>query len=48
MSLIENLRYIQKNGIEEFLRNEQERWKCPNCGGVVYVHNKKCYTCYNT
>ena len=48
MSLIENLKYIQKNGIEEFLRNEQERWKCPNCGGVVCVHNKKCYTCYKT
>ena len=45
LSLIGNLRFIQKNGIDEFLKYEKERWKCPTCGGVVCVHNKKCYTC---
>ena len=45
MSMIENLKYIQKNGINKFLENERQRWKCPKCGGVICVHNKKCYTC---
>jgi hypothetical protein len=45
MSMIENLSYIQANGIEQFLKNEQERWKCHNCGGIICVHNKTCYTC---
>ena len=45
MSMIENLIYIKENGIEQFLKNEQERWKCPNCGGIICVHNKICYTC---
>ena len=45
MSMVENLRHIQTNGIIQFLKNEKERWKCPTCGGVVCVHNKTCYTC---
>ncbi len=45
MSLIENLHQIQTQGIQQFLKNEQEKWKCPNCGGIVCVHNKTCYTC---
>ena len=48
MSMIENLSCIQVNGIQQFLKNEQERWKCPNCGGIVCVHNKTCYTCNQT
>jgi uncharacterized OB-fold protein len=45
MSMIENLEYIQKNGIDNFLKKERERWKCSKCGGIICVHNKKCYTC---
>jgi len=48
MSMIENLSYIKAEGIKQFLKNEQERWKCPNCGGIVCVHNKTCYTCRQT
>ena len=45
LSLIGNLKYIQRNGIEDFLKNEKEKWKCSNCGGVICVHTKKCFTC---
>jgi hypothetical protein len=48
MSMIENLSYIQANGIEQFLKNEQKRWKCPSCGGIICVHNKTCYACGKT
>ncbi len=48
MSMIENLEYIKKNGINQFLKNEEERWKCPSCGGVICVHNNVCYSCGKT
>jgi hypothetical protein len=48
MSMIENLSYIQANGIEQFLKNEEERWKCPNCGGTICIHNRTCYDCGQT
>ena len=48
MSMIENLGYILANGILQFLKREQERWKCPNCGGIICVHNKMCYKCGQT
>ena len=45
LSLVGNLKYIEANGIDTFLKNEQEKWKCPTCGGVTCIHTKKCYTC---
>ena len=45
LSLIENLNYIKENGIEQFLKHEEERWECSNCGGTICVHNKICYNC---
>ncbi len=45
MSMIDNLEYIQKNGIDKFVKKERERWKCPKCGGVICVHDKRCYSC---
>jgi uncharacterized OB-fold protein len=48
MSMIKNLRYVQTNGIKKFLKNEQEKWKCPACGGIICVHNKTCYDCRQT
>jgi hypothetical protein len=47
-SMIENLRHIQANGVKQFLKNEQERWKCPVCGGIICVHNRTCYSCSYT
>jgi len=43
--MIENLKYIQTNGIQQFLKHEEERWKCPTCGEIICVHNKICYSC---
>ena len=45
MSMIENLKFIQTNGISQFLKQEEERWKCPDCGGVICCHNGICYSC---
>ncbi len=44
-SPIENLKYIKENGMEQFLKQQQEKWKCRHCGGVISCHNGICYTC---
>ena len=48
MSMIENLKFIKINNIQQFLKHEEERWKCPSNGGTICVHNKTCYTCNQT
>jgi len=45
MSMIENLKYIKDNGISQFLAKEHEKWKCPECGGVICCHNGLCFDC---
>ena len=45
MSMIENLKSIRDIGLDEFVANERERWKCPGCGKVICVHKKNCIYC---
>lgn len=45
MSMIENLEFIRDNGIKEFLKQQEKKYKCPDCNGVICVHNKICYSC---
>jgi len=45
MSMIDNLREIQEKGMDIFLANQREKYRCPACGGTICVHNRKCYRC---
>jgi hypothetical protein len=45
MSMIENLEYIKKNGIGRFLEDQEEKWRCPECGAVLCCHNGICFHC---
>jgi len=45
MSMIDNLEAIRKMGIRKFIRNEKERWNCPQCGGIICVHRPQCPSC---
>jgi hypothetical protein len=45
MSMIENLGFIQKNGMEAFLEYEQDRWTCKVCNSGVSVHREHCLSC---
>lgn len=45
MSMIENLNAIKDNGIDEFKKGENEKWKCKGCGGVINVHKGICNVC---
>jgi len=45
MSMIANLESIQEIGLEAFVAHERDRWKCPECGGVICVHRTNCIFC---
>jgi predicted RNA-binding Zn-ribbon protein involved in translation (DUF1610 family) len=45
MSMVENLKTITAKGITGFLAEQAEKYRCPNCGEVVCVHDGKCYSC---
>lgn len=45
MSMIDNLENIRKFGIRHFIRNEEERWTCPQCGEIICVHKPQCLYC---
>lgn len=44
-SMIETLRAIQSGGVEKVLKVQREHHRCPRCGGVICIHNGKCYNC---
>ena len=45
MSEIENLAYIQDNGMDAFLEQEEARWTCKTCSGLLCVHRPACPAC---
>ncbi len=45
MSMIENLKNIDKSGISKFVKFEQKRWKCMKCGNLLCVHRDSCLEC---
>lgn len=47
MSMIDNLNFIKGNGMEKFLKIQEEKYRCTKCGAVICVHNGKCYVCGN-
>ena len=44
-SLIDNLLNIKRNGVDKWLLEEEQRWKCNECGGTVSIHNHFCFDC---
>ena len=45
MSMVENVKMIKEKGMNEFLKIQAKKYSCPICGGVVSVHDGKCYSC---
>ncbi len=46
MSMIQNLRMIKEQGMEAFLRDQENRWTCDKCGEhPVCCHNGLCLSC---
>lgn len=45
MSMLENLEKIKADGLDQFLQQEEDKWKCPDCGGILCVHRLPCPVC---
>lgn len=45
VSLTDNLLRIKDIGAEKWLIEQQDKWKCPRCGGTICVHDDECYGC---
>jgi hypothetical protein len=43
--VIDNLRRLEKVGIKEHARQEEERWLCPQCRTPLAWYYKTCYKC---
>jgi len=44
-SPIGNLEVIRANGIQFFLLQQHKSHSCPKCGGMISIHNRKCFSC---
>jgi len=45
MSMKENLEFIKSQGIGKFLEAQYRKYRCEHCGGLISVHNRKCFKC---
>ena len=45
MSVKDNLEFIQKKGIGEFIHEQYKKYRCSKCGGLISIHNRKCFKC---
>ncbi len=45
MSVKDNLELIKSVGIEKFIDVQYEKYRCSQCGGLISVHNRKCFKC---
>jgi predicted RNA-binding Zn-ribbon protein involved in translation (DUF1610 family) len=43
--MVANLKEIKEAGMEHFLKAQRAKYKCPQCGDVISVHDQKCYKC---
>lgn len=44
-SPVQNLRSIADVGLEAFIEDQSEKWKCPGCGRLYCVHRSVCLVC---
>ena len=45
MSLVENLRSIETDGLRKFVETERAKWSCLGCGETICVHEAACQGC---
>ena len=45
MSVIDNLETIKKIGVEKFIQQQYDKYRCPTCEGLISIHNNKCFKC---
>lgn len=44
-SIIANLTYIKENGLDIFIKQDEKKWICSNCGSKLCIHKDSCPVC---
>ena len=44
-SLTDNLKKVKTGKVEEWLKEEEEKWSCHKCGNPISRHLKECHWC---
>ena len=44
-SLVENSLFVREHGLAAFMAGERQKYLCPNCGGVISLHDRECGEC---
>jgi hypothetical protein len=44
-SVLDNLLSIKNFGITDFVKNENKKWACPECGSMLCMHQPQCLSC---
>ena len=45
VDIYQNLKEINAGRIEEFIMNEENKWKCIKCGSIACMHKSACLHC---
>ncbi len=45
IDLIGNLQRLKELGLKEWLKEQENKWKCSRCGGTICVHDQMCVDC---
>lgn len=44
-SLMENSKFVREHGLAAFMAQQKETYTCPECGGVISLHDAQCSEC---
>lgn len=44
-SLMDNSRFVREKGLEAFMEQQKENYTCPQCGGIISIHDQECSEC---
>ncbi|MFO7796189.1 MAG: DUF3795 domain-containing protein [Promethearchaeati archaeon] len=45
VNLVENLKRMKQIGIDEWIKEQENLYICPECGGDLCLHDKECFDC---
>ena len=45
MSVKDNLEEIRESGLDSLIEIQYQQHRCDRCGGLISVHNRKCFQC---
>lgn len=44
-SLQENSLFVKENDLAEFIEQQKQKYTCPECGGIISLHDLECSEC---